>query len=159
MPIVECGYAGVAAQIAPLSPAAVLIYAGPIIGVIISAHPSAPPAPPIAAQPQQPAQPTLVPALIDTGAYASAIDDALAQQLQLPVVNQRNIVGIGGQVTLNEYLGQISIPILATTQYGIFTGAHLATAGSTYRAILGRTLLRGCLLVYDGESGSVKLAH
>lgn len=158
MPIVECGYAGVAAQIAPLSPSDVLIRVGPLIAVIISAHPTAPPAPPLPSS-AQPAQPTYVPALIDTGAYASAIDDALAQQLQLPIVNQRVVVGVGGQVTLNEYLGQILIPVLSASQYGTFTGAHLATAGVGYRAILGRTLLRDCLLVYDGESGSVKLSR
>ncbi|MGB9380688.1 hypothetical protein [Candidatus Binatus sp.] len=159
MPIVECGYAGVAAQIAPLSPSDALVRVGPLIAVVISAHPTSSPTSPLTPAAQSAAQQTFVPALIDTGAYASAIDDALAQQLQLPIVNQRVVVGVGGQVTLNEYLGQILIPILSTRQYGTFTGAHLATAGVGYRAILGRTLLRDCVLVYDGESGSVKLAR
>jgi hypothetical protein len=158
MPIVECGYVRMAAQIAPMSPASALATAGPIISVVISARPATTSHSSNIGQMQLPA-PSIVPALIDTGAYASAIDDALARQLQLPIVNQRTVLGVGGQVTLNEYLAQISIPLLSIIQRGVFTGAHLAVAGSAYRAILGRTLLADCVLIYDGTSGSVKIAH
>lgn len=96
--------------------------------------------------------------LIDTGAYQSCIDEQLAQQLQLPLVNQQVASGVGGQITLNVYLAYIAIPALGQTQAGMFTGALLAAGGGHHRALLGRTLLADMLLVYDGKSGSVKLA-
>jgi hypothetical protein len=48
---------------------------------------------------------------------------------------------------------------LNITQYGRFTGVHLQTGGQAHRAILGRTLLKECTLVYDGRTGSVKITH
>jgi hypothetical protein len=35
----------------------------------------------------------------------------------------------------------------------------MAAGGQFHRALLGRTLLQNMLLVYDGRSGSVKLAN
>jgi gag-polyprotein putative aspartyl protease len=100
-----------------------------------------------------------VPALIDTGAGESCIDEGLAQQLQLPLVNQAHTAGVHGAGLLNQYLAYIAIPQLGTTQVGIFTGAALAAGGQFHKALIGRTLLRDALLVYDGRSGSVKLAR
>jgi hypothetical protein len=97
--------------------------------------------------------------LIDTGASASCIDEQLAQQLQLPLVNQFQVSGVGGAVMLNMYLGQIAIPGLVTVQHGLFAGVHLAAGGQPHRAIIGRTLLRDTLFIYDGRSGSAKLAR
>jgi predicted aspartyl protease len=99
-----------------------------------------------------------VPALIDTGASGSCIDEALAQQLQLPLINQQTTAGVGGQTILNVYLAFISIPSLGYVQAGAFTGALLAAGGQPQRPLIGRTLLADTLLVYDGRAGSVKLA-
>lgn len=98
-------------------------------------------------------------ALIDTGAVESCIDDALAQQLQLPLVNQQQASGVGGIHTLNVYLAFIAMPLLATVQAGTFIGAQLSTGGQPHLALIGRTLLSDTLLIYDGRSGSVKLAR
>jgi predicted aspartyl protease len=100
-----------------------------------------------------------VPALVDTGAFESCIDDQLAQQLQLPLVDQVQVSGVGGATTLNVYLAVIAIPALRSRQYGRFTGAHLAAGGQTHRVLLGRTLLKNSILIYDGHSGSVKLTR
>jgi hypothetical protein len=38
-------------------------------------------------------------------------------------------------------------------------GAQLQAGGQAHLALIGRTLLRGTLLVYDGEKGSVRIAR
>jgi hypothetical protein len=55
-------------------------------------------------------------------------------------------------------ISPISIPLLGTIQAGAFIGAVMNFPGQIHRAILGRSLLRDTLLVYDGRSGSVKIA-
>jgi hypothetical protein len=85
--------------------------------------------------------------------------DALAQQLQLPLVNQQQASGVGGIHTLNVYLAFIAMPLLATVQAGTFIGAQLSAGGQPHLALIGRTLLSDTLLIYDGRSGSVKLAR
>jgi predicted aspartyl protease len=99
-----------------------------------------------------------VSALIDTGATQNCIDEALAQQLQLPLVNQQNTAGVGGIHVLNVYLAYISLPLLDYLQAGLFVGAQLTAGGMTQQALIGRTLLADTLMVYDGRTGSVKLA-
>jgi predicted aspartyl protease len=99
-----------------------------------------------------------VSALIDTGATESCIDEQLAQRLQLPLIDQERRSGIGGTITLNIYLGYIVIPAIARV-YGRFTGVHLQAGGQTHQALIGRTLLRDTLMVYDGRTGMVRLAR
>jgi len=48
-----------------------------------------------------------VPALIDTGATMSCIDDQLAQQLGLPLINQVQSAGVHGSAPLNVYLAYL----------------------------------------------------
>jgi hypothetical protein len=55
---------------------------------------------------------TLVEALIDTGACESCIDDELAKQLQLPLIDHIDGSGIGGQEKFDVYLGYIRIAAL-----------------------------------------------
>jgi len=105
---------------------------------------------------QSPSQ--LVEALIDTGAFDSCIDEDLAQQLQLPLIDRQDGSGIGGQETFNVYLGHIRIAALGFIQYGRFMGVKLKAGNQPHQALLGRALLRGMILVYDGRDGSVKLA-
>lgn len=188
MPIIECGAPGpppfAAAHLTLVGPT-VLIEIGfdPAIITQIAMSGPVPPGgafppllPPIPTQPQslapgaqQTDPPTPqhalmqnVPALIDTGAYESCIDDALAKQLQLPLINQtQSVIGVHGSAgTLNVYLAYISIPILGIMQAGAFTGAIMNIPGqkTLHRALIGRTLLQGMLVVYDGRTGSVKLA-
>src|ERR1700684_1584990 len=59
-----------------------------------------------------------VPALIDTGATTSCIDNTLAQQLQLPLINQAHSVGAHGGGMLNVYLAFLAIPALGVIQAG-----------------------------------------
>ncbi len=109
-----------------------------------------------AAQAQPPAQ--LVEALIDTGAYESAIDEELARQLQLPLIDHQVGSGIGGPEKFNVYLGHIRIAALGLIQYGRFMGVKLKAGKQPHQALLGRTVFQGMLLVYDGRDGTCRLA-
>lgn len=100
----------------------------------------------------------LLEALIDTGATESCIDEGLANELQLPIVDQVDASGVGGQHKLNLYLGYIRIVPLNFMQYGRFIGAKLSEGGQPHKALLGRTLLQRMILVYDGRDGSVRLS-
>lgn len=99
-----------------------------------------------------------VPALIDTGASESCIDEDLARQLQLPLIDKAQISGVGGAHTLNVYWAHIDVPALSITQYGRFTGVHLGAGGQPHKVLIGRTFLSGMMLVYDGRTGLVQIA-
>lgn len=107
-------------------------------------------------QAQQPAQ--LVDALIDTGASESCIDEDLAKELQLPLIDQAKGSGIGGTENFNIYLGYIRIAALGFVQFGRFMGVKLRAGNQPHQALLGRSVFRDMLLVYDGRDGSVRLA-
>jgi predicted aspartyl protease len=130
----------------------VLTRIGPTVWVIIGSYPGTSAAP-TASLIQQ------VPALIDTGATLSCIDDMLAQELQLQIVDQWITSGVSGSVKLDVYLAQITIPSLNVNQFGRFAGVHLQVGGQAHRALIGRSFLAGCTLVYDGKRGSVLLAR
>jgi hypothetical protein len=106
MPIIECGFP---AGLTGLSPTDALALRGPTVLVDIGFDPA------IFGQnlPQVPATASAlavipavqVPALIDTGASDSSIDEKLAQQLQLPLIDQEQCSGIGGTIILNILFG------------------------------------------------------
>jgi predicted aspartyl protease len=98
-------------------------------------------------------------ALIDTGASDSCIDDDLAQSLNLPLIDRADVSGVGGAHKLSVYSAHIDIPSLAVTQWGRFTGVKLQAGGQGHQVLIGRTLLAGVIMVYDGRDGSVKLAR
>lgn len=99
-----------------------------------------------------------VPALVDTGAGESMIDDKLAADLKLPLVDRVIVAGIGGTHEINVYLAHLYIPSLGYIQYGRFGGGNLAEGGQEHKALLGRSLLRDMLMVFDGPKGQVALA-
>lgn len=100
---------------------------------------------------------TNVNALVDTGAGESCIDDLLATQLNLPIIDQKPMSGIGGAQMANIYLAQIHIPALNFNIYGAFAGVHLQAGGQPHMALIGRTFLNGFIMEYDGKTGSVIL--
>lgn len=143
--------------VAPLTPSNALVQIGPTLLVDIGFDPAVFGQVLPAGSFPQIAPMQNVAALVDTGASHSCIDEQLAQRLQLPLVNQQHIAGVGGMTVLNVYLAHVAIPSLGTSQYGLFSGAHLARGGQHHEAIVGRTLLQGMMMIYDGISGSVKL--
>lgn len=98
-------------------------------------------------------------ALVDTGATESCIDNLLAVQLNLPIVDRRAIAGVGGQHMVNVYLAQIHVPSLPFTIYGAFAGVDLKAGGQMHSALIGRTFLRNYRMTYDGISGTVTISN
>ena len=146
MPAVECGFPSSADP----SAANALVENGPTLWIDVEASPP---------DPNYPVQLTRIPALIDTGANLNAIDDAWALQSRLPVVDRVTVSGIGGSVPLNVYVARIRIVALAIDQFGRFTGVHLQAGGQTHLALMGRELLRDCLMTYNGLTGSVVISR
>lgn len=98
-----------------------------------------------------------VAALVDTGAHASFIDDALAKKLNLPIVDKQKVGGSAGQHEVNMYLAQIHVPSLGFTVFGQFGGVHLSAGGQRHSALMGRTFLMHFKMSYDGLTGEVEL--
>jgi len=91
-----------------------------------------------------------VPALIDTGAQESCIDQTFAQSLGLPVIDTIPMAGVGGINQHPVFLAQLMIPELNWGQYGRFAGVALADGGQHHKVLLGRTALSSMIMIYDG---------
>lgn len=100
---------------------------------------------------------TSVPALVDTGAYRSCIDSALAKKLKLPVVNRQTVGGVHGAQPVNLHYAQIYIPDLEFSMSGLFFGAHLLAGGQRHFALLGRDFLKNFTMTYEGRTGTVSI--
>lgn len=99
---------------------------------------------------------TQVPALVDTGAYLSCIDWTIAEKLGLRVVDKEKVGGVHGAQCVNIHLAQIYIPDLDFLMGGVFIGANLRAAGLP-PALLGRDFLRDFTMVYEGQTGTVRI--
>lgn len=98
-------------------------------------------------------------ALVDTGATESCIDNLLASQLNLPIIDRRQIAGAAGKQTVNMYLAQIYVPALGFTVHGAFAGVDLKAGGQNHNALIGRTFLQKFIMVYDGIAGTVTIKN
>jgi predicted aspartyl protease len=96
-----------------------------------------------------------VAALVDTGATESCNDSRLAAQLNLPIVDRRQIGGVGGVHMVNIHLAQVHVAVLGKTAYGTFAAVHLADGGQPHVALIGRTFLQHFTMVYEGRTGTV----
>jgi len=100
----------------------------------------------------------VVDALVDTGATQTCIDNQLAIDLELPVVDVQQIGGAGGISEHNVYMAHVVIPNLDITQYGKFTGVNLSEGEQRHQCLLGRTFLRNTIMIYDGIRAQVSIA-
>ncbi|HZL27031.1 MAG TPA: hypothetical protein VFC39_10925 [Acidobacteriaceae bacterium] len=100
---------------------------------------------------------TGIQALVDTGAGESCIDNLLAAQLNLPVVDRRHLSGSAGKHEVNVYLAQVHIPILPFTIWGAFAGVELRAGGQMHSALIGRTFLQNFKMEYNGLTGDVTI--
>jgi predicted aspartyl protease len=98
-------------------------------------------------------------ALVDTGASECCIDSLLAVQLNLPLINRREISGVHGRHTANVYLAQVHVPILCVTMNGAFAAVDLRAGGQQHSVLIGRTFLRHFKLIYDGRTGTVLISN
>ena len=96
-------------------------------------------------------------ALVDTGATESCIDNLLAADLNLPIVDRKSVAGISGANTFNVYMAQVHVPAIPFTIYGMFTGVDLKKGGQVHSALLGRTFLQRFEMTYNGMTGAVQI--
>ena len=128
---------------------------GPTISAEIGIDPDFQPGPGL-----RPALPSnLLPALVDTGALESCVDDELAMRLNLPIIGRRQVSGVGGTPEVNEYMAQIYVPELNFTILGPFAGVQLTAGGQRHYALIGRTFLMHFNMAYEGRTGSVIISN
>lgn len=97
-------------------------------------------------------------ALIDTGASITCIDRGAAEQAELAVVDSGPITSATHEAEVVPiYAGKLDIAGLATnlTTHRAY-GANLASQGLI--ALIGRDVLKNCVLVYNGLDGSFSLS-
>lgn len=134
----------------------VMLERGPLVQVLVGLAEDI--AQQLVQQGQKVPQPASGVGLIDTGASATCIDDALAQSLGLPVID---VVGMtsashaGTQANVYPITMEIvGSPIRVNVPRAI--GANLAPQGLI--ALIGRDYLRHCTLVYNGFTGQITLS-
>jgi hypothetical protein len=96
-------------------------------------------------------------ALVDTGAGGDCIDDELARRLNLPIIDEGEISGVGGRHHAFIYTARLFIPSLDRLLFQPFTGVKLRQGDQWHQIILGRSFLRQHRLTYDGGSGKVEI--
>jgi predicted aspartyl protease len=105
-------------------------------------------------------------ALVDTGASGTCIDPSVLNQLGLTPTGKTlvNTPTTGTQpasadtydVSLTIYAVENQPPLI---QHTIPVIASELLAGQGIHALIGRDILRGCLLMYDGANGLFSLAY
>lgn len=99
-----------------------------------------------------------LPALIDTGAAESMIDQDVADQLALPLIDKQPFATAAGNQALNIYMAIITIQQLGISEAGRFGAAKMRDNGAPHRVLIGRPLLRHLVMIYDGPRGGLRLA-
>lgn len=97
--------------------------------------------------------PLLAEALIDTGASVTCIDDALAQQLRLPVIDRMTMTSASHAAhPVNVYPIRVEFAGLGLERtLNRVMGAVLAPQG--IQMLIGRDLLSEAVLIYNGREG------
>jgi hypothetical protein len=103
-------------------------------------------------------------ALIDTGASNCCVDESLAAELGLSIIDRQVIGGVAGQQEHNIYLAELVIPNLQLSMKGRLVGVNIemlknvALEGPS-QVILGRDVMSLMVVVYDGVNGTVTLCR
>lgn len=99
-----------------------------------------------------------VSALIDTGSLQSYIDVELAAELNLPLYDEGEVIGVHGVGPASFYTAQVHFPSLRFTVRGQFAALPLMIKGGIgYHALIGRTFLRHFRMEYNGVTGIVTI--
>lgn len=152
MPLLEAGWGGPDGRVDPQA----LIANGPTLQVVVSHY--VPDATPEDETTGPETRSKTVKALIDTGASHSCIDEAVAQELGLPVVDLQMVGGVAGARQHNVYMARVSLIGTQVEEYGRFTGVNLSESGQHQHVLLGRSFLRRTIMIYDGLRSTVTVA-
>ena len=96
-------------------------------------------------------------ALLDTGAYASAIDITLASGLQLPVLGTHETAGATSIGEFPQFNTSLEIPMLEIAVPPPLRGLPLQTMGHPWVAIIGRDVLCRFEMLINGRTGLIRL--
>lgn len=97
-------------------------------------------------------------ALVDTGAQLSCIDNILAADLKLTIIDRRLISGANGSAEHPVYMCELNIPSLGLTHCGDFCGVDLKEGGQQCGVLLGRDFLSQNIMIYNGITGIVAIS-
>lgn len=142
-------------KVVNLHPAIALHQRGPILQVTVTIEASAGKG--LVAQGKPLPTPKAGLALIDTGATGTCIDEQVAQELGLPVID----VAVMTSATHKDqqckvYPVTITVPPMLNLNSPRTIGAALASQGLI--ALIGRDVLRNCNLFYNGPTGQITLS-
>jgi hypothetical protein len=103
-------------------------------------------------------------ALIDTGAFATAVDQSIFDALGVAPINKIKTTTPHGEAESPIYPASVSFPALSVTDMPMETliGCNLkwkSAEGQDVIMLLGRDLLQYFLMVYNGKSADVFLAY
>lgn len=96
-------------------------------------------------------------ALLDTGAYTSAIDINLASDLQLPTRGTHETAGATGSGEFPQFDAVLEIPMLETAVYPPLRGLPLQILEHPWIAVIGRDVLCQFEMLINGRTGLIRL--
>lgn len=102
-------------------------------------------------------KPLMIAALIDTGASVTVINPQVAMTSGLRQVGQSVISATGSVSRVPEYVGRIAFPDLALTPRDPTRFLACSLPGQDFSCLIGRDILQGWRLVYDGKTGEVEI--
>ena len=95
--------------------------------------------------------------MLDTGAYASAINITLALNLQLPARGTHETAGATGSGEFPQFDAVLEIPLLETTVPSPLRGLPLQDLGHPWAAVIGRDVLCQFEMLINGRTGLIRL--
>lgn len=138
-----------------INPSIALLQRGPVIQVSVTIEQNAGKA--LVTQGKPLPAPKTGLALIDTGATGTCIDEKVAQELGLPVIDVAKMTSATHvDQQCNVYPVQINIPPILVLNSPRTMGAALAAQG--LMVLIGRDVLRNCNLFYNGPAGQFTLS-
>lgn len=100
-------------------------------------------------------------ALLDTGAVATAIDESVCQQLNLPPVDVARVSHVEGSSRRTCYAARIAFPDLRLKPIQItrILSVNLSAMNPPIIALIGRDLLAHFKFIYNGPRGRIEIAY
>lgn len=102
--------------------------------------------------------PIICQALVDTGSSILAIDQSIAQSLNLVKRGIYIAHTANGQRQCNLYAVALSFPATNLKAYNIIQATEVDLSAQPFKCLIGRDILRKWHLHYNGESGAISIA-
>lgn len=96
--------------------------------------------------------------LVDTGASHTSISPKVAETLQLPILGKRPLRSVTHEVAANIYLADLVWTVGSPITLRDMQLMEFPMADEAFDGLLGRDLLRYCLLNMNGVDGLLTLA-